>query len=149
MSRKGAFIGGSTVVQLSSLGGPDRSKKPENLVRAAFPRSGGVQIVVRTNKLRQQSLMAHIGFKKFRRRTKNLLLWLPFIPDEHRQTKMYLARIKRRVEELACLEYDKDIAAEAHSLAKKYYLLLNKLGRLQISRAKFAQRTRHHNILEN
>lgn len=140
MSRKSAYIGGSTVVQLGSVGGPARPMHAEERASVAFPRSGGAKVDVPRSNSATKPRMAHPAFKKFRRRANDVLAWLPYVEDAHRQTARALARIQRRVEELACVEYLEDVAAEAAGLAKRFHSLKVKLGSAEIARANFAQR---------
>ena len=140
MSRKGAYIGGSTVVQLGSVGGPERLKHVEEQASAAFPRVGGAKVEVPKPKPPTKPRMAHPTFKKFRRRANDVIGFLPHVEDRHRQTARALARIQRRVEEMAASEYDDDIATEASDLAKRFYDLKVRLGDAAIAKAKFAER---------
>lgn len=140
MSPKGGYIGGSTVVRLGSVGGPERAKSTEEPASVAFPRSGGVEVVVPENKPPKKPHMAHPTFKKFRRRVNKVVAWLPYLEVTHRPTARALARIQRRVEELAGSEYVEDVASEAADLAKKFYHLKARLGKAVIARARFAER---------
>lgn len=140
MSRKGAYIGGSTVVQLGSVGGPERPKHVEESTSAAFPRVGGAKVDVPKTKPPTKPRMAHPTFKKFRRRANDVMGLQPYVEDRHRPTARALARIQRRVEEMAALEYNDDMAAEAADLAKRFYDLKAKLGDAAIAKAKFAER---------
>lgn len=140
MSRKGAYIGGSTVVQLGSVGGPERPRLAEEPASVAFPRSGGALIKVPQNKAPTKPYMAHQTFKKFRRRANDVISWLPYLDVEHQQTARALARIQRRVEEIAGSEYIEEAAAEAAGLAKRFHALKARLGAADVARAKFAER---------
>lgn len=140
MSRKGAYIGGSTVVQLGSVGGPERPRLVEEPASVAFPRSGGALINVPQNKAPTKPHMAGQSFKKFRRRANDVISWLPYLNVEHQQTARALARIQKRVEEIAGSEYIGDAAAEAARLAKEFHALKAKLGAAEVARAKFAER---------
>jgi|GEM_PF-6305921 len=86
MSRKGAYIGGSTVVQLGSVGGPERPKHVEESTSAAFPRVGGAKVDVPKTKPPTKPRMAHPTFKKFRRRANDVMGLLPYVEDRHRPT---------------------------------------------------------------
>lgn len=140
MSRKGAYLGGSTVVQLGSVGGPERPKHVEEPASAAFPRDGGAKVDVPKTKPPIKPRMAHPTFKKFRRRANDVIGLLQYVEDRHRPTARALARIQRRVEEMAASEYDDDVAAEAADLAKRFYDLKARLGDAAIAKAKFAER---------
>jgi hypothetical protein len=147
MSRKSAYIGGSTVVQLSA-GGPERSKRVEEPARVAIPRSGGAKVTLPKKKKNRRNSTnldkSYSRFKKFRRLTIKVMVRLPYIEDVHPQTARALARIQRRVEEIARVKYLRDVAAEAAVLEKKFNSLMEsaEIGKAKIQRAKIAKQER-------
>lgn len=143
MSRKGAYIGGSSVVRLGSVGGPERSKQTENPALAAFPRSGGAEIRISKTRVPTKPRLHHATFKKFRRQANDVSSWLPYVGTAYRQAARALARIQKRVEEIASSEYTEEAASDASELRKRFYSLKSMLGDAEIARAKFAEREAH------
>ena len=141
MSRKGSYIGGSTLIYVRQKKADVTAFDTDKPISLAVPRSGGAPIKLIKSRSPSQHRLTQQSFKKFNRRMNEVASWLPYLDSEYAQIARLLARVHRRLIEISALEYNNELAAEASVLHAKFLNLIKRLSGSATAKAKFEQRS--------
>lgn len=141
MSRKGSYIGGSTLIYVRQKKADGTTFDTEKPISLAVPRSGGAPIKLSKNRSPAKHRMTQQSFKKFSRRMNEVARWLPYLDSEYAQIARMLSRVHRRLKEISEFEYNNELAAEASSLYAKFLNLEKRLSGSATAKAKYEQRS--------
>lgn len=118
MSR-GAYLGGSSIINTGNSGGPSRPDPLPAPSPAASPRIGGAQIRLETTKKGKTTSSPRVtllALRKVRRFCKEMADSAPYLSEEFAHLGPKLVEIYRRIDELTQTPFTREVSEEAGRL---------------------------------